>query len=77
MRPTQQYPVMIFWSEEDRGYIAFAPDLPGCSAFGKTQTEAVIELQDAMGAWLDAMAAAGNTIPPASAPSTPHFEEPS
>jgi hypothetical protein len=28
------YPITIFYSEEDGGYIAAAPDLKGCSAFG-------------------------------------------
>jgi predicted RNase H-like HicB family nuclease len=28
-------PIEIFWSEEDEGYIAVAPDLPGCNAWGE------------------------------------------
>ena len=35
-----RYPLNIFWSDEDRGFIAEAPDLPGCSAWGKTETDA-------------------------------------
>ena len=27
-----RYPLEIFWSAEDAGFIAEAPDLPGCSA---------------------------------------------
>jgi len=27
-----KYLIEIFWSEEDEGYIAVAPDLPGCNA---------------------------------------------
>jgi antitoxin HicB len=26
------YPLELFWSEEDEGYIALVPDLPGCNA---------------------------------------------
>jgi predicted RNase H-like HicB family nuclease len=29
----------LFWSAEDRGFIAEAPDLPGCSAWGATKVE--------------------------------------
>jgi predicted RNase H-like HicB family nuclease len=29
-----KYLVEVFWSEEDQGYIAIVPDLPGCSAWG-------------------------------------------
>jgi predicted RNase H-like HicB family nuclease len=58
-----RYPVRVFWSEEDEGYIATAPDLPGCSAFGDTQSQALRELQDAIAAWIEAQQAAGNPIP--------------
>jgi predicted RNase H-like HicB family nuclease len=47
--PTR-YPANIFWSDEDEGFIAVAPDLPGCSAFGQTQEQAMAQLQDAIGA---------------------------
>jgi predicted RNase H-like HicB family nuclease len=63
-----RYPAHVFWSDEDGGYIAIAPDLPGCSAFGATQQEALTELQDATAAWIDASRAAGNPIPPPSRP---------
>lgn len=53
----------VFWSEEDAGFIAVAPDYPGCSAFGKTQRKALAELADAVEAWLEAAHAAGNSIP--------------
>lgn len=31
----KDYPINIFYSEADRGYIADIPDLDACSAFGK------------------------------------------
>ena len=46
------YPVTIFYSEEDQGYIAVAPDLKGCSAFGESPQEALKELETAMELWL-------------------------
>jgi predicted RNase H-like HicB family nuclease len=30
----KRYPAQVFWSDADNGFIALAPDLPGCSAFG-------------------------------------------
>jgi predicted RNase H-like HicB family nuclease len=63
-----RYPANVFWSAEDEGYIAIAPDLPGCSAFGTTQQEALTELQDAIAAWIEAARAAGNAVPPPSRP---------
>jgi hypothetical protein len=52
----------VFRSDEDGGYIAVAPDLPGCSAFGKTLTE----IQGAMIAWIIAARTAGNATVSAS-----------
>jgi antitoxin HicB len=62
-----RYLVEVFWSDEDEGYIAVAPDLPGCSAFGDTAVEAMQEMQDAMTSWLQAWQAMGRPLPAASA----------
>lgn len=53
----------------DEGFIATAPDLPGCSAFGETEHEALAELDDAIIAWISAARAAGNVAPKPSKPS--------
>jgi predicted RNase H-like HicB family nuclease len=50
----------VFRCDEDGGYIAVAPDLPGCSAFGKTWPEALTELRSAMIAWITAARTAGS-----------------
>jgi predicted RNase H-like HicB family nuclease len=75
MSESPRYPAEVFYSDEDGGYIAIAPDLPGSSAFGETQEEALHELQDAIKAWIGAAKKAGNPIPPPSA--RPHAELPS
>ncbi|MCI0618839.1 type II toxin-antitoxin system HicB family antitoxin [bacterium] len=53
----------IFYSEEDECYIADIPDLVSCSAFGKTQAEALEQVQIAKEAWIEAAKAEGKTIP--------------
>ena len=58
-----RYPLEVFWSDEDQGYIAVAPDLPGASAWGKTETEAIKELHTAIALWLKAARKVGNPIP--------------
>ena len=58
------YHINIFYSEEDGGYIADIPDLPGCSAFGRTPEEALAEVQEAKQAWLESSRAEGVPIPP-------------
>jgi len=48
-----KYAIEIFYSEEDEGYIAVVPELPGCSAFGKTEEEALREIKTAIELWLE------------------------
>ena len=52
----------MFWSEEE-GWIAIAPGLPGCSAFGESRPDALKELALAIEAWIEGARAAGNPIP--------------
>ena len=72
MTETHRYPAHVFWSENDKGFIAVAPDLPGCSALAETQQKALDELQDAIHAWIEAARAARNPIPVPSAPVVDH-----
>jgi len=58
-----KYPIEVFWSDEDAGYIAVAPDLPGCNAFGDTPLDAMREMQDAMKSWLQAWLSLGRDLP--------------
>lgn len=55
--------INIFYSEEDKGYIADIPDLKYCSAFGETPIEALQELALAKQAWIESAKAEGNPIP--------------
>jgi antitoxin HicB len=68
MTDANRYPAHVFWSDEDEGFIAVAPDLPGSSAFGNTQAKALAELQNAIAAWIEAAQSAGNPIPQPSPP---------
>ncbi|MFB3766089.1 MAG: type II toxin-antitoxin system HicB family antitoxin [Methanotrichaceae archaeon] len=47
-----KYAIEIIYSEKANGYIAVAPELPGCSAFGETEEEALKEIKDAIGVWI-------------------------
>lgn len=60
---THAYPVEIFWSDEDDGFIAIVPDFPGCSSFGNTRAEAAREIEDAMQVWITTCEKAGNPVP--------------
>jgi len=58
-----KYAIEIFYSEEDEGYISVVPELPGCSAFGETEKEALKEVMDAMDLWLETAKKEGRQIP--------------
>ena len=63
MDATKTYLIEVFWSEEDGGFIAVAPDLPRCSAYGDTAGESIREMEDAMQSWLQACQAMGRPVP--------------
>jgi len=58
-----KYAIEIFFSDEDEGFIAVVPELPGCSAFGETEEEALQEVKVAIGLWLDTAREEGREIP--------------
>ena len=51
---SKDYFVTIHYSQDEDGYIALAPRLPGCSAFGETMAIAANEIQQAIALWLEA-----------------------
>ncbi len=46
------YPIYIYYSAEDQAFIARVPDLPGCTAHGSTEEEALREVKIAEELWL-------------------------
>jgi predicted RNase H-like HicB family nuclease len=57
------YHISVFYSDEDQGWIAEIPDLPGCSAYGDTPEQAVAEVGLAKLAWLETAQAQGKSVP--------------
>ncbi len=58
-----KYPFEVFYSEEDGGYIVIVPDIPGCSAFGETEEEALREARMAVQSCIEALKAEGRPVP--------------
>lgn len=57
-----RYPVTIL-PEEEGGYFAEIPDLPGCMTQGETLDEVFAMIEDARRAWITASYEAGRAIP--------------
>ncbi|WP_298669707.1 type II toxin-antitoxin system HicB family antitoxin [uncultured Methanofollis sp.] len=53
----------MFYSDEDEGFIAVVPELPGCSAFGVTEEDALEEVKVAIELWLATAHQEGREIP--------------
>jgi len=53
----------IFWSDEDKAFVAVDATRPGCSSVGDTEAKALDELQYARAAW-DAAAKAVAALSP-------------
>lgn len=58
-----KYSVSIQWSDSDNGFIAFVPELPGLSAFGNSQEEAVAELHIAADAYIESLRDSEQALP--------------
>jgi len=58
-----KYRVLIE-QDEDGVFVAEVPALPGCISQGKTRAEALKNVQEAIGAYLDSLKAHGEPIPP-------------
>ena len=58
-----KYEVIIYWSDEDRAFIAEVPDLPGCAADGKTYQEALQNVEVIMQEWIETAQQLGRIVP--------------
>ena len=60
-----RYPVMIepLSQDDGGGFLATVPDLPGCMSDGETPEEALLNVQDAILAWIEAAEELGRPIP--------------
>ena len=58
-----KYEVIIYWSDEDRAFIAEVPELPGCAADGQTYAEALANVEVIIREWIDTATELGRPIP--------------
>lgn len=58
-----KYEIIIYWSDEDKVYIADVPELPGCSAHGTSYDEALVNAKEAIQLWIDTANEFGDPVP--------------
>ena len=60
---TDRYEVIIYWSDEDRSFVAEVPELPGCMAHGDSHEAALREVKEAMELWIETAREFGDPVP--------------
>ena len=63
MKTSNNYEIIIWWSQEDNSFIIDVPELPGCMAHGKTRSEALKHAEEAIELWIKTAKADGLKIP--------------
>ena len=58
-----RYEIIIFWSNEDRAFLADVPELPGCMAHGPSHEEALRNTQEAIQLWIETAEEDGRPVP--------------
>ncbi len=48
-----KYEIIIYWSKDDKAYIAEVPELPGCMADGQTYKEALENVEGIIEKWIE------------------------
>jgi len=58
-----KYEIILYWSEDDKAFVAEVPELPGCMAHGDTQEVALSNAKDAIQLWIDTATEFGDPVP--------------
>ena len=58
-----KYEIIIYWSDEDKAFVAEVPELPGCAAHGATHEADLVSAQEAIRLWLARGKEFGDPIP--------------
>lgn len=58
-----KYEVILYWSDEDKAFIAEVPELPGCMADGATYFEALENVEQVAQEWIATARELGRAIP--------------
>ena len=58
-----KYEIIIYWSDEDRAFVAEVPELSGCAAHGDTPEAALSNCGEAIALWIDTAKETGRQVP--------------
>jgi predicted RNase H-like HicB family nuclease len=55
--------VVIYPDQEDGGWVAEVPSLPGCISQGDTREDVIENIRDAIQTWIEGAQSVGMTVP--------------
>jgi predicted RNase H-like HicB family nuclease len=58
-----RYEIIVYWSDQDKAFIAEVPELPGCMADGETYEDVMKNVQIIIDEWIDTAKQSGREIP--------------
>ena len=58
-----KYEIIIYWSEQDKSFVAEVPELAGCKADGGTYQLAVSNVEIVIDEWIETATLMGRPIP--------------
>ena len=58
-----KHEVIIYWSKDDKAFIAEVPELPGCAADGSTKQAALKNVDVVIKEWIETAKSLGRPIP--------------
>jgi predicted RNase H-like HicB family nuclease len=59
----KNFEIIIYWSEDDKSFIAEVPELAGCMADGQTYIEAVQNAEIVINEWVETAKQLGRPVP--------------
>ena len=60
---TIKYEVIIYWSKDDKAFIAEVPELPGCMSDGQTYQAALENVEEIAREWIETAKQQGRAVP--------------
>jgi predicted RNase H-like HicB family nuclease len=58
-----RYEIILYWSNEDEGFIPEVPELPGCASDGATYQQALSNVEVVIREWIETARELGRPVP--------------
>ena len=63
MKSKIRYEIILYWSQQDRAFVAEVPELPGCAADGASYQEALASAEIIIQEWIETAKELGRSVP--------------